>query len=546
MKKKILALCLAASMTAALTACGSPSGSTSGTTGAADNDTSAGAVGGGTLSAATQETHAADTTVYNIAAAIEPTTLDVHKTNALAARSVGRYIYEALVDFDKDYNIKPQLCTSYDVNDDNTVYTFHLREGVKFHNGEEMTADDVVASMNRWIENCGTASSVLDVEKDRFEKIDDYTVEIKLSAPALLFCQVMAGSKWYPAIMPESVVEKETETGVSEYIGTGPLKLEEWKENSYLKFSKFEDYVGNGMESSGMVGNKVMNFETVMYYIVPDETTRLFGVKTGEYDIASIGLDSLDDALSDPTLTSSTSFGGEMFLMMNDKSGVCADENFRKAVSAAISLDDVMYAAYPNDDYYRISKGLMAQENTVWFNESGSEYLESYDVEKAKEYLKASSYNGETVRLMTTEAYPTFYNATLAIESYLNAIGVKTQVDVYDWSTMVSYTVDDTMFDMYVVYYSPVGTPFELSYLSPTSTGWTDIAAVNEGRAQMNACATIDEAAALWSGVQSAFFEKCPQIKMGDFFSCWINKSYLKGDVFNFGELTVPWEITKE
>lgn len=503
-------------------------------------------VGVGSLSEATEETHAKDTTVYNIAGSVEPPTLDVHISIAKAARVVGRYIYEGLVDFDENYNVVCQLAESYDVNEDNTEYTYYLRKGVMFHNGEEMKADDVVASLNRWAENSSTAANVMDIEKDKFEKVDDYTVTIKLSEPSLLFSYVMAGSKNLAAIMPASVIEKAGETGVEEYVGTGPLKYVEWEQNSYIKFEKFADYVGNGMDDTGMVGNKKVNFDTVMYYIVTDATTRLSGVETGEYDIAEIKLDNLEEVLADSSLNSSSNYDGELLLMLNNKSGVCADVNFRKAVASAIDLDEVMYSAYPNEAFFRVSKGLMAQESTNWFTEAGSEYLEAYDPEKAKEYLAQSGYAGEKVRLVTTEAYPTFYNATLTIESYLNAIGIETQIDVYDWATMVSYTKDDTTFDMYVVSWTPVGTPFELAYMSPTGTGWTDIEAVNEGRSKMNICGTLEEASDIWGEVQSAFYEETAQIKLGDIYSCWITKSYVNGEKFNFGELIIPWGISKE
>lgn len=542
MRKKFTVMLLAAVIALGCTACGNQTAATADTTVTEDSVEVAPA----TVAVATEETHAADTTVYNIAGSVEPPTLDVHISIAKAARVVGRYLYEGLVDFDENYNVVCQLAESYDVSSYNTEYTFHLRRGVKFHNGEEMKADDVVASLNRWAQNSSTAATVMNLEKDKFEKVDDYTVSITLSEPSLLFCQVMAGSKNLAAIMPASVIESAGDTGVTEYIGTGPLKLVEWKENSYIKFEKFVDYTGNGSASSGMVGNKAMNFDTVMYYIVTDATTRLAGVKTGEYDIADISLDNLSDVTEDKTLNANSNYDGELFLMMNNKSGACADENFRKAVSYAISLDDVMYSAYPNDAYFRISEGLMAQEMTNWFTTAGSEYLGTYDIEKAKEYLAQSGYNGETVHLMTSEAYPAFYNATLTIETYLKAAGINTQVDVYDWSTMVTYTKDDTMFDMYVVSWTPVGTPFELSYMSPTGTGWTDITTVNEGRAAMNACATIEDAASLWGEVQSAFYEKAAQIKLGDIYSCWATKSYVKGDKFTFGELIIPWDISKE
>src|SRR5690625_1373890 len=83
----------------------------------------------------------------------QPPSIDPLVTTVVATRDVARHMFESLVVFNYDYEVKPMLAESWEESDDGKVYTFYLRKGVKFHNGEEMTADDVVASMDRWKEN---------------------------------------------------------------------------------------------------------------------------------------------------------------------------------------------------------------------------------------------------------------------------------------------------------------------------------------------------------------------------------------------------------
>lgn len=134
-------------------------------------------------------------------------------------------IYEALVTLDAEFNVKPELCESYEVNNDGREYLYHLRTGIKFHNGEEMTADDVVASMNRWIEHYGNAQNT--VGESRFEKVDDSTVKIVFDGPIAFFNELIATQSQGSVIMPKSVIENvDASTGeVQEYIGTGRTSL---------------------------------------------------------------------------------------------------------------------------------------------------------------------------------------------------------------------------------------------------------------------------------------------------------------------------------
>src|SRR5699024_447423 len=134
------------------------------------------------------------------------------------------------------------------------TYTFNLRKGVKFHNGEEMVADDVVASMERWLEKSSITGNIFDGATWTAE--DDHTVVLELETASALTLDTMASSKQSAAIMPKEIIDDAPAEGGEEYTGTGPYKFVEWKQYSYLKFERNEEYQALDMESDGLAGKK--------------------------------------------------------------------------------------------------------------------------------------------------------------------------------------------------------------------------------------------------------------------------------------------------
>src|SRR5690625_1245128 len=166
-----------------------------------------------------------------IAINAQPPTLDPHMTTAGATTDVGKMMFESLLTIDSKYNPVPMLAESVDVNDDNTVFTFHLREGVLFHNGDEMTSDDVVASMNRWKEMSGVASNTLgDAE---FVALDDYTVEIELEQSSGIALGVISSSEQFAAIMHKEVIESDAEDGVTEIFSKWTFNFVDFEKDQY-------------------------------------------------------------------------------------------------------------------------------------------------------------------------------------------------------------------------------------------------------------------------------------------------------------------------
>ena len=197
----------------------------------------------------------------NAAIAANPPALDPHTVNANVTGAIGIHVYEALFQMDENYEPQPVLAESYEMSDDGKEYTIKLRQGVKFHNGDEMKADDVVASMNRWMELSPKAKTL--IGGSVFEKVDDYTVKLTVNEPSSDIIMVLASPIQFAAIYPKSVVDSASDEGVKEYIGTGPYKVAEWKQDQYVKLEKNEDYQPAEGKSSGLAGAKNAQADTI-------------------------------------------------------------------------------------------------------------------------------------------------------------------------------------------------------------------------------------------------------------------------------------------
>ena len=212
---------------------------------------------------------AAGGSVLNIALDGQPEHLDVTMSSMdMASEVVFGSVFEKLVAFNGDSKVIPELAESWETNEDNTVYTYHLRQGVLFHNGEEMKAADVVASMNRWI----------DAAAKHFTAVDDYTVEIAMENGTLYLNEMIAGLGQQAVIMPASVIGAVGEGElVQEYIGTGPYAYDEWKADQFIRLKANPDYQPYGTEGdySGWGGYKLRHPDRRVRHLRPSERRRL-------------------------------------------------------------------------------------------------------------------------------------------------------------------------------------------------------------------------------------------------------------------------------
>ncbi|RGZ00111.1 ABC transporter substrate-binding protein [Clostridium sp. AM58-1XD] len=475
--------------------------------------------------------------VIHVAMAAVPGSMDVHYQSDQLARIIGYgMIWESLMTMTEDYIPKPELAESCEVNEDCTEYVYHLRKGVMFHNGKEMKADDVTASMNRWISAYGSVREM--VGDSRFEKIDDYTVKIVLERPALFLNELIAAQSQCSAIMPEAVIDGvDGTTGfITEYIGTGPYRFEEWADGQYIKLTKNEEYqpYGSPEEASGWWGYKHAYIKDVYFDFVPDNITRGTGVLTGEYDFGfQLPSDnySMFDGNQDITIYKENA--GSAMTVFNKKEGLSTNPLIRKAVLYAVEPGHVMQAAWTSEDFYRMESSYMSQEQANWYSKAGSGYYNAADKEKAKEYLKEAGYNGETFRILVNSDNSFFTAMAVVIKSELEQIGMNVELKSVEAATFLNQRNDSSIYDAFLATPIPVCVPSMQIYLNPSWPGWTTEVKVQELNRQINASLSVEEAKSVWDELQEyCWSEALPVIKYGEFFNYSVSTSKVKDMVY--------------
>lgn len=514
---------LAAGTMGFLSGCGSDSASAaaSGSTGSAASATA----GPADLSAIKDTIH--------FAVAQEAASYDVHKTTTLVARQIfSGTVWEKLVTLNADSEVIPELCESYELSEDGKTLTFHLRQGVKFHDGSTMTADDVVASLNRWTGAYSNAGAM--VGGSQFEAPDENTVSITAESSLLTLPDMMAGSG-QPAIITTAAccADEDANGYLNQYIGTGPYKFVEWKQDQYIKLEKFEDYCPYYLQGTteeimdGWGGYKHAYTKTVYFDKVSELATQLAGLQSGEYDIISVSSDNKPMIESDPSYELLEEQAGTVCMVFNkDPSSIASNQDIRSAVNAVTNCDDLMAAAYGSN--YELGSCYMDDLNSYWVTDAGSEYYDQRDPEKAKSYLQSAGYNGETFTILAP-TLNNYNNIGLVLKDELESIGMKAELTTVDWATFTEYRKDPSTFDIYITSFAAVPLPSLKSYFGPTYPGWTNDEKTQELLNEFNNATVREDALKIWDELQEYSWQYLPCISLGHYIVSYACTNKVKG-----------------
>ncbi|WP_368653138.1 ABC transporter substrate-binding protein [Ornithinibacillus sp. 4-3] len=479
--------------------------------------------------------------VLKIALDGQPPTLDQPTAAPTAIRDTARLMFETLLTTDSNYAAVPMLAESVET-DDNKTYVFHLREGVLFHNGKEMIAEDVIASMERWLEKSAITGTIF--EGATWTAEDNYTVVLELVESSSLTLDTIASSKQAAAIMPKEVVEAATAEGVSEYIGTGPYQFVEWRQDQYIHFTKFDDYSALEEPADGLAGKKEALVDDIYFYIVTDASTRIAGLQTGEYDFAyGVPYDSYEQVNRDENINTHLDVTGVQLLAYNKEKGPAADVRMREVINTALDIEEIMMAAYPNEDLFWLHSSYMDEDIVSWASDAGEEYHNINDPEKAKQMLEDMDYNGEEFKILATRDYDHHYNAAVVIHDQLSQIGINATLEIYDWPTVTQLKDDTDAFDAYVISFSTVSTPPQFLGLSPTWAGGVNDEKVVEDMKAIETAPTTEEAQEIWEDLQRyAWEELLPVTTFGSYNSLYASSNKVEGIITFSGPIF--WNVT--
>ncbi|SFL87030.1 ABC transporter substrate-binding protein [Halanaerobium salsuginis] len=277
----------------------------------------------------------------------EPDTLDPNQTTRFHSYMILSHVVEPLFTLDKDYNVIPLLLESYDWSDDGLKMTVNLKQGIKFHNGAELTAVDVKASYERYFAMSPLAN-YLPAKNGGIYQIDTpdkYTVvfHFKTAKPLALYHMADA----HVSIMPEewlSNTEAE-KIGRTELIGTGPLQLDEWVSGDRIVMSRFDDYnhAPDFISNPGPAKSAQMIFR-----VVPEDATMMAELMAGNVDFTfDVPPSSVKVLESKPDLRVETApTYSVQYLAMNMQKSVIKDKDMRLAVAHAVNKEQIAKAAW--------------------------------------------------------------------------------------------------------------------------------------------------------------------------------------------------------
>lgn len=349
-----------------------------------------------------------------------PNSLDPPQTAERNATNASQPIFDALIWVNDEGGLDFQLAESVELSDDNLTYTFHLRKGITFHNGDPFTADDVVFTFDRGL-NGGFEYSYLFERAKTVTKIDDYTVEMTTEEPDPLFLRMMGTTLIQPAAHHAAVGE---EAFVAHPIGTGPFMLVEWEKGDHITMTANPNYWQEGYPK----------VETLIFRPIPESATRVAAIQTGEVDIVQrLSSEEAQSLLGAPNVQVVRYPVARIYYIAfnNLTSGLdqpTMDPNVRIAMNYAVDVDaiiDALFDGFATQAIGFVAPGELGFDNADPFG---------YDPQKAIDLLAEAGYPDgfEMDFACPAGAYANFEQVCEAVQGYLRDVGIETNLDLME------------------------------------------------------------------------------------------------------------------
>ncbi len=396
---RAMSLVLAAAMALSLAACG----------GNQENNGSGGGTAGGYKNTLTW------------AQGADVTSLDPHQGKETPAVQVNTQIFDTLVTVDPETNeVVPQIAESWEQTDDQT-YVFKIREGIKFHDGSDLTAEDVKFSLDRARNSAAVSYIVNFIEEVTVD--DDHTVTVKTTAPYAPTLRNLAIP--FAAIVPKAVVEADENAFIQNPVGSGPYKFVEWNHGDHVTLKAFDDYYAGKPET-----------ENLIMKVIPETSQRTIALETGEVDLAyDLAVNDIPKVNSDDKLTvyeipSLTCW----YVSMNMNKKPFDNPKVREAMSMAIDRQTIIDTI--NAGSGQTADAIIAPAVFGYYSTG----VKEYNPTKAKELLAEAGYpNGFSTTLWVNDNQSRI-EMCQAIQAMLLEVGVQCNLEVLEFGSFISRT----------------------------------------------------------------------------------------------------------
>src|SRR3954453_18117259 len=299
-------------------------------------------------------------------------------TTAYITRDHGYMVYDTLLATDSNFKIQPQMA-DYKVSEDKLTYTFTLRDGLKWHDGAPVTAEDCVASLQRWSKRDGMGQKLWNFVA-WVDAPDPKTITLKLKEPyGLVLESIAKPSSVVPFMMPKRIAETPADKAISEQIGSGPFKFvaAEFQPGVKAVYEKNKDYVPRKEPPSWASGGKVVKVDRVEWITMADAQTAVNALQSGDIDFLEIVPFDMAPVLAankDIKIEVSNQLGFQTVGRMNFLLPPFDDVKVRRAALLAMNQKDVLDALIGNPEYFKVC-GSFYMCGTPLATDAGSETL---------------------------------------------------------------------------------------------------------------------------------------------------------------------------
>jgi peptide/nickel transport system substrate-binding protein len=471
--------------------------------------------------------------VLKVVAQSSITSIDCMYACPAVAMGISQHIFEPMFAFDGDGIPQPVMVDRWSASDDGKVWTLRLRDGLKFHNGQPVTAEAVANSFMRAAPSAAGLSFLLDaLESDGVSTPDDLTVEMKFRDPIGILPELFS-FPWPPAnVYPADIakIPSSEDVGEENYIGSGPYELVLWERGNRLAVERFDGYVPRTVTSSGMAGRKHAYLDRIEWLQIPAEETKIAGLKTGEWDVVeNAGLDFFNELDENPDIEIARYPFHQSVMPFNTSHPPTDNKLIRQAIQAAVDVDTFMSALGPKEIWFPCPAHYYC--GTALESRVAEEFYDQNNAAKARQLMEQAGYDGTPIKILNPTDYATIRFSGEVMKRVLEDVGFNVEMPAMDWATVYSTASNTDEWNLYGSWGVFWAAPSPVADVTLSSTfppmDWSNDEA-KQLRIDYARAGDSQERTRIIDRVQEILYDEVPFIRLGQWSAIHPYRSWVK------------------
>ncbi|MBP0494402.1 ABC transporter substrate-binding protein [Pararoseomonas indoligenes] len=481
--------------------------------------------------------------------------LDPIVTTINSARVFAYLVFDTLVAIDSQGRFHPQMLEGWEVTPDRMAWRFTLRDGLEFHDGTPVTAEDCVASIRRWAKREAFGTAMMDAVRE-VQVTGPKTFEFRMSRPFAFVIEALGRSgHQVPVIMPARLANMDAAVPVPEVMGSGPFLFlrNEWRPGERASFIRNPRYRPRAEAPDGLSGGKVARMERVELLSVTDQSTRAAALQSGELDYLEIlPPDFVAPMRRNRSVVVGKPAGVDQFLALvnvNHAAPPFNDPKARQALQAAVLQPEVMAAMGLPEDLVVPQCGSIYMCGWAGASEAGTEPLRQAGTERARQLLRESGYRGEPVVFLHAQTSALLNPIGLVVSDQMRRAGFNVDLQSSDYATVAAKRLNRTGWAVAPIVnngidlVNPIANPLVAFNCADSSPGWYCDPAMTDLLRRYAVAADPKEQKELADAIQTAMHRNVDYVLAGQFAGPPAWRADLKGVVpFSF---PVFWGIER-